>query len=260
MSRIVPSQVTTYIDRAIPENTWPSLGPYNVGALAGLLTLIDKIPDELLAMDNETYSNFILALATIEEQVTFWRYGGPRGSPPELLGSQRGRPLAIVRESLAKCPDEAPAPTTSDLNFITEADFRQSVRNDLGAVERALANGEWKAATVISGSVIEALLLWALQTKRQHAEVDSAIAALTASRGLNQKPDGALDRWELHEYIEVAANLNIIKSQTAAQARLAKDFRNLIHPGRVQRLAQKCDRATAFSAVAGVEHVLRDLS
>lgn len=42
--------------------------------------------------------------------------------------------------------------------------------------------------------------------------------------------------------------------------RLAKDFRNLIHPGAAQRLAQNCDRATALSAVAAVEHVVRDIT
>src|SRR2546429_6882967 len=33
----------------------------------------------------------------------------------------------------------------------------------------------------------------------------------------------------------------------------------LIHPGRAQRLAQNCDRGTALSCVAALEHVVRDL-
>ncbi|MCI1909012.1 MAG: hypothetical protein LKI99_04780 [Acetobacter fabarum] len=41
---------------------------------------------------------------------------------------------------------------------------------------------------------------------------------------------------------------------------IAKDFRNLIHPGRAQRLGQVCDRATALTALAAVESIARDLS
>jgi hypothetical protein len=52
----------------------------------------------------------------------------------------------------------------------------------------------------------------------------------------------------------------VIKDETATEATLAKDFRNLIHPGRSVRLQQVCDRATALTALASVEHVIRDLS
>jgi hypothetical protein len=46
---------------------------------------------------------------------------------------------------------------------------------------------------------------------------------------------------------------------TATQAKLAKDFRNPIHPGRAARLEQKCQRPDALSALAALEHVVRDL-
>src|SRR5438876_12078706 len=74
----------------------------------------------------------------------------------------------------------------------------------------------------------------------------SAITAAAASGALTTKPDSNLDRWNLHEYIEVAANLKLIKPNTAKQTRLAKDFRNFIHPGVAKRLGEKCDRATAL--------------
>jgi hypothetical protein len=74
------------------------------------------------------------------------------------------------------------------------------------------------------------------------------------------QPSADLERWDLHDYIEVAAELAVINPDTATQSRLAKDYRNLIHPGRTLRLGQKCDRATALSAVAGVEYVVRDLT
>jgi hypothetical protein len=44
------------------------------------------------------------------------------------------------------------------------------------------------------------------------------------------------------------------------QADLARDFRNLIHPGRAQRTGADCDRGTALTALAAIELVVRDLS
>ena len=174
--------------------------------------------------------------------------------------AQFQNPLAHIRDALAKCPDESPAPGTSDLTFITDADLRANLRNDIGAVHRALANGEWKAATVLAGSAAEALLLWALK-QRLPVDISSAIAARRASGDLKANPDpNRLESWNLYELIQVGENLGVIKPNTAKAARLAKDFRNFIHPGVAQRLGEKCDRATAFSAVAGMEHVVRDLT
>jgi hypothetical protein len=176
-----------------------------------------------------------------------------------LLSPEQADAIRGIREALAKCPDESPGLTTSELNFINDLRLRTNLRNDFGAVNRALSNGEWKAATVLAGSAIEALLLWGLQTQQAPA-VAAAVTTLVANHTLRRQPPAALESWNLHEYIEVAADLGVIKPDTATQSRLAKDFRNLIHPGRAQRLGQTCDRATALSAVAGMEHVVRDLT
>jgi hypothetical protein len=62
------------------------------------------------------------------------------------------------------------------------------------------------------------------------------------------------------ELIEVALGLGLINTAAAQQARLGKNFRNLIHPGRAIRLGEACDRGTALSALAVVELVVRDLT
>ena len=79
------------------------------------------------------------------------------------------------------------------------------------------------------------------------------------SAGLRQ-PDQDLTKWVLHQFIEVSASGKLIRAETAAIARVAKDFRNLIHPGRMQRLNQRCDRGTALTVVAAVEHVSTDFA
>jgi hypothetical protein len=57
----------------------------------------------------------------------------------------------------------------------------------------------------------------------------------------------------------VAESLEIIDEDTRVSASLAKDFRNLIHPGKSIRQQQQCDRGTAFRAVGALAHIVRDV-
>jgi hypothetical protein len=45
---------------------------------------------------------------------------------------------------------------------------------DIAAAHRALSRGEWKAATVLAGSVIEALCLWIIRREVAGAAVETA--------------------------------------------------------------------------------------
>src|SRR5260370_2407758 len=212
-------------------------------------------------MDKEAYASLIRAKGTIREILGTWTSNQNAGHKLLDFNLHRSNnPLLHIRDAFAKYAAESHSPGTSELNFITDPDLRTNLRNDIGAINRALAHGEWKAATVLAGSAAEALLLWALR-QRQASDITSAITAARASGNMTSNPDpNDLDRWNLHECIEVSAELGIIKPNTAKQTRLAKDFRNFIHPGVAQRLGEKCDRATALSAVAGMQHVVRDLT
>jgi len=207
------------------------------------------------------YSSLITSAAAIKDRLGLWR---AQPDPPALelvfvSGLPQLSPVRLIRDAMSACPDQSPASAATQLDFINDAELRENLRIDIGAVDRALANGEWKAATVLAGSAIEALLLWALQSQPP-AEINAAVTALVASGELTGQPNNNLERWDLHEYTEVAANLGLIQPDTHTETRLARTFRNLIHPGRAQRLGQKCDRGTALSSVAALDHVVRDLS
>ena len=156
---------------------------------------------------------------------------------------------------LKKCPDEGISEQTAELRFIQDESLRLSIQLDISSAESAFNNGEWKAATVLAAAAVEALLLWSL-TQRSESERQSAIQnrnlRLNAAR-----PEGR--DWDQSSYIAIASELGHVKPETATQAGLAKDFRNLIHPGREIRLKQKCDRGTGRSALAALDHVVRDL-
>jgi len=150
-------------------------------------------------------------------------------------------------------PDQQiPAPT-ADLQFIKDAPLRESIRADIAFANQALSNAEWKAATVLAGAAAEALLHWAI-TRKKASEVEGARAAVNSPASKNP------DAWNLDGYIKVAKHLALIEDETEKQANLAREFRNLIHPGRSARLAKVCDRGTALSALAAVEFIVRDLS
>src|SRR5439155_3469276 len=120
------------------------------------------------------------------------------------------------------------------------------------------SNRGWKSATVVAGSVVEALLLWAIDQKPP-AEQTRAIQDATSKKKLSAQPDPSLDQWVLAQLIPVAAELKLIEDDTEKQADLARDFRNYIHPGRVRRKGKRCDEATAHGARAAVLLVIRDL-
>jgi hypothetical protein len=263
MPRVVPSQVVSFISKISPTsgpNNLTRMNGIGQAKLSAVVDLVDRIPDELITVDGDAYAILIGAKALINEMVSTWRANWTANSKlQDFLLHDLQNPLMQIREVLSRCPDEAPMPGTSELGFIGDIELRTNLRNDIGAINRALSNGEWKAATVLAGSAAEALLLWALEQVPM-ATISGAISTLLASKVFTSRPEANLERWNLHEYLEVSSALNIIKPNTATQARLARNFRNFIHPGVAQRLGEKCDRATALSAVAGMEHVVRDLT
>jgi len=183
MRRVLPSDVVEVIDeqfgwtrgwsREIAQRE--ASRNFAVSLLPGILRLIEAIPEELIFLSPAENSRLILATAALEEAAGSGRNNPGAFTWPTLINHIDC--LAIVRGALQKCPDEAPSKSTRQLEFITDSSFRQTLGVDLGSVERALTNGEWKAATVLGGSVIEALLLWAI---KQHTEADRSAAMVAA--------------------------------------------------------------------------------
>jgi hypothetical protein len=249
MPKVVPSEVVALIDRTFPHaRSQPQFPVYtgHAGTLSAIVSLIDEIPNELLRISGEDYVDLVHARATLAHTMERWKLGGSTEEPPKIKGKS---PVAIIRDALSKCPDQSPSTTTATLTFISDPALRDSIRVDISDANGSLHTGEWKAATVLAAAAVEALLLWAIQ----RPTVQPVVGALAA------KPAGQPDHWNLSQFIDVAEALNFIKRDTATQARLAKDFRNLIHPGRTQRTAQSCDRGTALTALAAVELAVRDL-
>jgi hypothetical protein len=268
MARVLPSDVVRVIDNMFPwapAPTPPGQSPTalgaqgDVGGVAAIVALVDGIPVELIILPPPEYAAFLAGVAALRSAVQAWQSLGGKFLLAAIPGFT-DHPMHLVPRALATCPDEATAVGTTDLLFVTDTALRESIRRDISAATRDLGIDEWKGATVLAGAAVEALLLWAVK-QQPSPSVLVAIAALKAPTGpLNRSPDSNPENWDLHEFTEVAAQLRVIEPETAVQVRQARNFRNLIHPGRAARLGQKCDRGTALAALAAVEFVVRDLT
>ena len=254
MPRVVPSQIVALIHKFyanISDDDQFALNDTQLPQLTAILELIDRMPSEFLTLSAERFSLFMFSCQVLrtyaERYMGMDRRTASPGTPvvKKLRALDMKSPITFLRDCLADCPDEFPSEFTSELAFMElDSEYRGRLRVDMGSMEQALRNAEWKAATVLAGALLEALLLWAIQKKRQQSEAKST----------------EMLAWHLPDYIKEALELKLITPDTSKQCELAKDFRNLIHPGRAIRLNQECKRGTALSAVAAVELVVEDLS
>lgn len=267
MGRVLPSTVRQVIDEMYPGKDWNKddqcafvlsfgvAGP----VVAPIVALVEQVPPELLVMPPEKYAQFVASLATLRGTVEMWKTHGSTIKLKQVSGFGSTNPIALLRRALESCPDEPVAAQAKRLTFIADKDLQEALAADMSAIDRALSNAEWKAATVLGGSFVEALLLWALN-QQPIALVQAKAKALVKEKTLHRQPDTNIEKWDLHQYITVATKMQLTAPETLQQCDLLRGFRNLIHPGRAQRLRQKCDRGTAFAAVAAIEAILRDLT
>ncbi len=251
--RVVPRMIVRFMDVTGALRLKDTFSTYRRilrGSLSSIVELAETLPPELTPPDIEKQLALSAGLASIKAALEqFYARGGAvrlYGMP----GFAGRKPLEMIYDALSGLPDSVPAAETKGLGFIEDEALRDSIRLDLSDGVSALRNNAWKAATVLAGSVIEALLLWEL-TKYNHPDDQSKLRSISA------RP---LEHWTLHQYLEGARQLGCLKPTTIEVADQAKEFRDLIHPGRAQRLQTACDLGTAHVAVGAADHVARDLA
>lgn len=175
MVRVLPRDAVTTITQLLPKLDAPHFAPSKEIAdrIVAILEVVDQVPDKLLVLDSAQYTAFVANRAALRQLLAEWTGGTSSRALAPIKGFSQN-PIVVIRDALAACPNEVILPGTAELPFLeNDPELQASLRLDLSHAERALVNGEWKAATVLAGSVLEALLLWALA---QHA---SAAAAAT---------------------------------------------------------------------------------
>ena len=232
----------------------------NVDAVAGLVRLLDEIPGRLLTFGREQHACWIAAVEGLRRALQAIEHISldVRSYPVHgVVACDSLNVMLVLRDALAQCPDELPAPEIAGLEFIEDAALRADLSMDIDHVRGAFARDDFKSATVIAGAVVEALLLWGIQKCGSERWEPAA-----AKKGIRQwtRDHNGPEHWSLEDYLKIVPDLDMVGSETLVQCKLAQGFRNLIHPGRQQRKQFKCDRGMALSTEAALEHVVRDLT
>jgi hypothetical protein len=254
MSRAVPSQVRELILKLFPDLASEPDEPGAIGlrqatAVRAVVDILARIPEEFIRLSADDF-----ALYCANTSALVCAYDDRQKSNNQLgvgrLPNAGHSTLYEIHRLLAKCPDETAAVHTTGLEFLPNDRFREGLRTDISSANSALINHEYKAAAVLGGSVVEALLLWGLE-KEGEPGVRTKVQGAQSS---------AINEWTLGQMIAGAHACKLISDNTRKQAELAQNFRNLIHPGRQARLQETCDRGAALGTLAAVEKVAADLA
>jgi hypothetical protein len=127
-------------------------------------------------------------------------------------------------------------------DFIADDRFRESLQSDYAELRSCDAAQAWKAVHVLAGSIIEALLVEYL---------------VVSSTGGSTKDPHDLG---LNDLIKACKGASVLSETTASMSEVVKDYRNLVHPGRMIRMRQTIDRNTAQVALNLVEIITREVA
>lgn len=110
-------------------------------------------------------------------------------------------------------------------NNISDTKLAKLLRRDCEELVINSENKAWKSVLIISGSIIEAILLE--ETKKDNSKAESVYRNKFPKS--NKK---SLDEWVLHELIKVCNDLGILTDGEQDLLNIIKNYRNLIHPGK----------------------------
>ena len=143
-----------------------------------------------------------------------------------------------------------------DFSFITDPELRSIIQSDYKEIQRCVDAEAYKAATVMCGSVMEALLLDALSANEANARRSSH-----APKGKAGKLIKVLGRWPLSSMIDVAEDLQIIPTTTIGfMSDAVREYRNLIHPAVQMRKQVTPEKQEANAARAALDLIIKNLA
>lgn len=137
-------------------------------------------------------------------------------------------------------PTATPPPP---FDYITAQPYRSLLEADFEEMQLCLRAGAWKAAMVLAGSLIEAVLI-------EHLEWLSGPG-----------DEKRLRKMMLADAITSCESLGEINQTTAKLCSAVKDYRNLIHPGKVVRDSVAApDQSNAMIVTALVGRITQEIS
>jgi atypical dual specificity phosphatase len=134
-----------------------------------------------------------------------------------------------------------------DFSFIDHERLRLVVEDCYHQALSAYNNHLYAATIVLCGGVLEGVLTWALEEKKQQSP-DSFKS--------DAKP---LPEWGLAKLIDQAVKLGLLGQSASRAAWAVKDFRNYIHPFNMLQGSSRADAALATNVLTAVVEIIRSL-
>ena len=238
--RILPSEIIIAIETFIGLKSTDiddrRLKHHYLPEFKAILALLNDVPSELLELPFQSYLELSRCRAVLAATVARWEVGDT------VVVRDVGGKDAIerVRQLMLQCRDTIPPPEP-ELPFIEDADRRASVEEKIRAAWIDFSAQEWLGATTFAGSALESILLW-------------------AAEAVCLKTKKAPNDMVLSELVDAVAGAGLLTSSGENLAHMARDARNLIHPGRVAKLGVSCTKASALTAMAALYTVAEELS
>ena len=220
-----------------------------------------RLAQILVQLEAESSGNSVSSLNALEDLVRHADQDIPGVLPEFSADAMRGRWLpaferyelsllrpwiSAARARLAKVPATTILPVVSDLIFVSDADLRKCLEADIAELEVAHAAGCLKSTVVLCGASIEALLT-------------DAIIRESPDRRDPPLRENLLE-WGLQRLINKAIEWQLIRQAAAKFSDSVREYRNLVHPGRVLREQLTVDREEARIAIEILNIVCRDLA
>lgn len=259
---VSPKRIVSFLDRYFPEAKMPGNKADGIivgqrrGNLVTLLEFLGGLPDELLTVDEDDYQLMKVAINYVRAVLDEASTGGDR-QLKHIPQSGKKNALVEIRRILQNCSEQFIAPEIAGLEFVKDSSYRKILQEDLAEFESYLKYRQWKAATVLGAALLEAILHYKL-TGMKSDVLASKLAPKHKGKVIEDLNDRA---WSLTPFLKVAKDRGVIDDNpTYKIGILAGEARNLIHPGKVQRLNRRFDSASAFLVKAALEHTFRDLT
>jgi len=125
-------------------------------------------------------------------------------------------------------------------DFITSDDFRRDLENDYKEINSCVEIKTWKAACVLAGSIIEAVLIDFL-------------------KATDYKDKDILKR-SLGQILDICEKERYLSEKTIGLSNAIRNYRNLIHPGRRERLQEEIGEDEAKIAQALIGIIIKEIS
>ena len=139
-----------------------------------------------------------------------------------------------------------------DFSYVVDPKLRDVLQRFHREAADAYRGKRYVAAVVLSGSVLEGILTFALMKRETEAKEQF--------QRMREKKPRAISDWHLEDLIEVAEGLGLIGATAAKAAPAVRDFRNMIHPYKLLRRSSPRWDALAGMALNALAEISRSLS